>query len=99
MNWKSYDEEWRVSFRTPYGRPVANLAIGHHVATEAHERLAARPDDDLADPEGRVRDAGDGLRREPLVAVAVTGDHEVDAGVVQRRPERGAGTADRRLRG
>ncbi len=52
---------------------------------ERAQGRSARPDDELADPADAVLAAARVLRGEPLVVVVVAVDHDVGAGVVERR--------------
>ena len=72
------------------GAAAADLAVGPDRA-EALEVAAAGPDDELADPAGRVGPGVGVLRGEALVGVVVAVEDDVRAGVVERLPERPRG--------
>src|SRR5262245_9364066 len=67
-------------------RVVTDLTVLRD-AWQPSQALAARPDDELADPSRAVDLSARTLRCEALVVVVVPDEHDRRAGVVERRPE------------
>ena len=69
------------------GGVVEHLGVGHR-RVDHEQTAAAGTGDELADPLGRICDAGGRLRGEALVVVVVSDDHDLRSGVVQVLPQR-----------
>src|SRR5688500_12333119 len=71
-----------------HGGVSLELAASPEARAESSQRRTTRSDENLLDAPHGIRPAGGILREEALVVVVVAAQNEIDAGIVEYRPDR-----------